>query len=105
MGGETFISFNRNTKKVPLVVKAVVDSPFLGQWRLQIFDIPWDLLHINHGWNHAAIFWILQHYTTRPCFARPEHPSPVSGVVSSAVTSSLLSAITYRGMQTGGRKH
>lgn len=105
MGGETFISFNRSTKEVPLVVKAVVDSPFLGQWRLQMFDDPWDLLRINHGWNRAAIFWILQHYTTRPCFAGRERPSSVSSMVSSAVTSFLLSAITYRGMQTGGRKH
>lgn len=56
ISSETFISFNGSGKLVPQILKVVVDLPFLGKLKLQMFDDSRDLLHINHCWNRAAIF-------------------------------------------------
>lgn len=56
IGGETFISFNGSKKQVPQILKVVVELPFLGKSKLQMFGDSRDLLRINHCWDRAAIF-------------------------------------------------
>lgn len=56
VGSATFIRLNGSRKQVPQISKVVVDLPFLGKLKLQMFDDSRDLLHINHCWHCTAIF-------------------------------------------------
>lgn len=56
IGRETSVSFNGSRKQVPQILKVVVEWPFLGKSKLQMFGDSRDLLCINHCWDRAAIF-------------------------------------------------